>query len=74
MTTACAIFLPGLISQSQRCNAGRDVEAGIDFDAERLGGNRLSGAADQHIGAATRPDRSARSSAAIGSGQRTGRR
>ena len=49
--------LPGLMSQGQSCDAGRDVEAGIAFDAERLQRNRLSGAADQHVGAATRPDR-----------------
>src|SRR6516165_8923897 len=66
--------LPGLMSQGQSCDAGRDVEAGIAFDAERLQRNRLSGAADQHVGAATRPDRSARSGTTIGSGQRAGRR
>ena len=35
-TTACAIFLHGLKSQGQRCDAGRDIESGITFDAERL--------------------------------------
>ena len=40
-----------LVAQADRPNAGRDIEAGVPLDAERLQRDRSIGAADQHIGA-----------------------
>jgi hypothetical protein len=48
-----------LVAEADRPNAGRDIEAGVPLDAERLQRNRSIGAADQHIGTGADPDRSA---------------
>src|SRR6516162_11389533 len=60
-----------LIAQADRSDAGRDVEAGIAFDADRLQRDRVVGAADQHIGAGPDPDSGAAGGADIVAVQRT---
>src|SRR5215472_14966573 len=48
-----------LVAQADRPNAGRDIEAGVPLDAERLQRDRSIGAADQHIGAGAKVQRTA---------------
>ena len=60
----------GLIAQADRSDAGRDIEPGIAFEADRLQRNRAVGAADQHIGADPDADRGARGGTSEVSGKR----
>src|SRR6516165_11703264 len=55
-----------LIAQADRSDAGRDVEPGIAFDADRLQRDCAVGAADEHIGAGPDAD-----SGAAGGSNRT---
>src|SRR5436305_3788601 len=48
-----------LIAQADRSYPGCHVEAGVAFDADWLQRDRPVGAADQHIGAGSDPDRGA---------------
>src|SRR6516162_2941796 len=61
-----------LIAQADRSDAGRDVEPGIAFDADRLQRDRAVGAADQHIGAGPDADSGAAGGADIIAVERTG--
>src|SRR6516165_318097 len=61
-----------LIAQADRSDAGRDVEPGIAFDADRLQRDRAVGAADQHIGTGPDPDGGAAGGTDIIAVQRTG--
>src|SRR5438874_11298535 len=54
-----------LVAQTNRSDAGRDVEPGIAFDADRLQRDRAVGAADQHIGPDPYPHRGAAGGADI---------
>ena len=40
-----------LVAQAERSDAGRNVETGAPFDADRLQRDRSAGATDQYIGA-----------------------
>src|SRR5271155_4566497 len=62
-----------LITQTYRSDAGRDVEAGIAFEADRLQRNRPVGAADQHIGTSPDPDSGAAGGADVIAAQSAGR-
>src|SRR5258706_12921124 len=56
--------------QGEALDAGRDVEPGLALDVERLQGNALVGAADQHAGADAAHDRRAAGHAAVAARQR----
>jgi hypothetical protein len=47
------------VMQGDSADAGRDVEAGIAFDAQRLKRDRLIRTANQHVGPDSDPDRRA---------------
>ena len=61
-----------LIAQADRSDAGRDVEPGIAFDADRLQRDCAVGAADEHIGAGPDADSGAAGGADIIAVERTG--
>ena len=54
-----------LVAQADRPNAGRDIEAGVPLDAERLQRNRSIGAANQDIGTGADADRRASGGAEV---------
>ena len=58
--------------QADRADAGRDVQALVAFDAERLQRDRLVETADQHVGAEADADRGARRRAGIVAFKRAG--
>src|SRR4029077_5212678 len=70
-----SVTAPGglrLVAQTDRSDAGSDVEPGITFDADRLQRDRAVGAANQHIGAGPYPDGGAAGGADIIAVERTG--
>src|SRR5262245_37142178 len=58
------------VTQAEAGNAGRDIEALLALDTDRLEGDRLLEAADQHIGTKPYSDRGFGRGAAIGAGKR----
>src|SRR2546428_2333041 len=62
-----------LVTQAYRSDAGRDIEPGIAFEADRLKRDRAVGAADQHIRTGPDSDRGASGRADIISRERTRR-
>src|SRR5215471_19445037 len=66
-------FLTGLKTHGHFGNTGRNVETGRAFDTDRLKGNRIVGASDQHVGAGPDADRRTCGDSAIRSGKRSRR-
>src|SRR6516165_7655872 len=62
--------LARLKSQAHRCETTGDIEPGAAFDADRLKGDRIAGATNQHVGTDADADGNACGSTAIGAGQR----
>ena len=73
ITTARSPGSARLKSKGHFRDAGRDIETGGPFDADRLQCDRIPGAADQHVGADPDADRRAAGGAGISSRQRAGR-
>src|SRR6202022_3316856 len=70
-----SVTAPGrlrLVAQTDRSDAGSDVQPGIAFDADRLQRDRAVGAANQHIGSGTHPHGGAAGGADIIAVERTG--
>src|SRR4029077_3259351 len=70
-----SVTAPGrlrLVAQTDRSDAGRDIQAGTAFNAERLQRDSAVGAAEQHIGSGPDPHCGAAGGADIIAVERTG--